>query len=67
MSNTQTIFLIIMLVCSGVYLLIECTPKYAYTVQMFLVLMSTYSLDYIFKYIQKSIVRKKGKNTIKSK
>lgn len=67
MSNTQTIFLIIMLVCSGVYLLIECTPKYAYTAQMFLVLMSTYSLDYIFKYIQKSIVRKKGKNTIKSK
>ena len=56
-----------MLVCSGVYLLIECTPKYAYTAQMFLVLMSTYSLDYIFKYIQKSIVRKKGKNTIKSK
>ena len=41
-----------MLVCSGVYLLIECTPKYAYTAQIFLVLMSSYSLNYIFDYIQ---------------
>lgn len=52
MSNTQIILLIIMLVCSGVYLLIECTPKYAYTAQIFLVLMSSYSLNYIFDYIQ---------------
>ena len=36
-----------MLVYSGVYFLIECTPRYAYTAQIFLALMSAYTIDYI--------------------
>lgn len=54
MSETQFLFLIILFVYFGVYLLIESTPRYAYTAQIFLFLMSAYTVDYVLNYIQKN-------------
>ena len=52
MDNRQFLILIIILVYSLIYLLIECTPRYAYTAQIFLFLMSSYSIEYILDYFQ---------------
>ena len=53
MSRTQLFFLIILLVYFGVYLLIESTPRYAYTAQIFLFLMSMYTVEYLLNCYQK--------------
>ena len=50
-SNIQLLFLIILFVYFGVYLLIESTPRYAYTAQIFLFLMSTYAVEYCLDYL----------------
>ena len=53
MSEKQFLIFIIILVYSGVYLFIECTPRYAYTAQIFMILMSTYTIEYLLQYIIK--------------
>ena len=58
MSRTQLFFLIILLVYFGVYLLIESTPRYAYTAQIFLFLMSMYTVEYLLNCYQKKKVKK---------
>lgn len=60
-SNTQLLFSIILLVYFGVYLLIESTPRYAYTAQIFLFLISSYSIKHILSHIRDN---KKEKNKI---
>lgn len=68
MSNTQLFFLIILLVYFGVYLLIESTPRYAYTAQIFLFLMCSYAVEYILDYKQKkNNIKEKSKKHNKSK
>ena len=73
MPNSQFLFVIILLVYSGVYFLIECTPRYAYTAQIFLALMSSYSIEYFLntKSKRQNIINQKvsakKKNTIASK
>ena len=67
MSNQQFLLLIILLVYTGVYLLIECTPRYAYTAQIFMFIMSAYSVDYIIKrkIENKHVLQIKGVKKIK--
>ena len=62
MSRTQLFFLIILLVYFGVYLLIESTPRYAYTAQIFLFLMSMYTVEYLLNCYQKKKVKKSDKS-----
>lgn len=50
MDNTQFLFAMILLVYAVVYLLIEITPKYAYTPQIFLFLMSSYTIYYFMNH-----------------
>ena len=49
MNNKQFLLLIILLVYTGVYLLIECTPRYAYTAQIFMFIMSAYAIEYLIE------------------
>ncbi len=44
MSNEQFIIFIILGVTTGAYLLIECTPRYAYIGQIYMFIMSAYSV-----------------------
>ena len=68
MSNQQFLLLMVLLVYTGVYLLIECTPRYAYTAQIFMFIMSAYSVDYIIKrkIENKHVLQIKGVKKIKS-
>ncbi len=50
MDNNQFLLAMILLVYAGVYLLIEITPKYAYTPQIFLFLMSAYTIYYFMNH-----------------
>lgn len=65
MDDRQYLLLIVILTYSLVYLLIECTPRYAYTAQIFLVLMSSYSVKYILDYFQKKKSKKKKTKKVK--
>lgn len=67
MSNTQLLFLIILLVYFGVYLLIESTPRYAYTAQIFLFIMSAYAIEFIFNYMKNKNNKKKKITNVKVK
>ena len=51
-DNRQLLILLVLLTYFGVYILIECTPKYAYTAHIFLFLMSSYALEYILPKLQ---------------
>ena len=68
MSNQQFLLLMVLLVYTGVYLLIECTLRYAYTAQIFMFIMSAYSVDYIIKrkIENKHVLQIKGVKKIKS-
>ena len=58
MGEQQFLLIIILLVYTGVYLLIECTPRYAYTAQIFMFLISTYSINCLIKKIENKHILK---------
>ena len=52
MPKAQFLLLMVLLVYFGVYLLIECKPRYAFTAQIFMFIMSAYSLPYVIDKIK---------------
>lgn len=67
MNNKQFLILIVILTYSLVYLLIECTPRYAYTAQIFLFIMSAYAIEFILNYMKNKNNKKKKITNVKVK
>ncbi len=67
MSEQQFLLLIILLVYTGVYLLIECTPRYVYTAQIFMFIMSAYAINYVIRNIKNKAKNKYALKLIKEK
>lgn len=57
-SNTQVLMTLILLTYFGVYLLIEVMPRYAYSLQVFEIVLAGIGLDNLFKLLKKIKIKR---------
>ncbi len=61
MPKEQFFIFLILAVTTGAFLIVECTPRYAYLGQIYMFIMSAYSIKYILNKIEERKMLKKSK------